>query len=406
MKERIEKARQAAASVLQPSARDLEYGLKLHGESLVWDAYCLGFGAGVDGDAVKAAMDAGAEKREIMHTVQRMGIVRWAEEPELRREYESLVEASGMTGWYQNTESGQTSLTQLRRLAHFVHFTDRNSGFITRATCPDDVVRALESGCHCLVPNLNHVPLMHRWDSLYEEIELLQVFYDLGIRMMHLTYDRRNAICDGCYDRANAGLSDFGEMVVREMNRVGLIVDVSHASRRTGVEAAQVSEKPVVISHSCCAALHDHPRCEPDETVRAVADSGGYIGITCVPYFLGGSGDIAALLDHIEYVARTVGVEHVAIGTDRHCHSARAVEESAKYPPPSRFYPERPRPRMTRQVGGEEPPEKLLTLSLLNWPMFTVGLVQRGFSDDEVRKIIGGNVLRVARAVLPAQDRE
>ena len=148
--------------------------------------------------------------------------------------------------------------------------------------------------------------------------------------MMHLTYNRRNPIGDGCAEPANAGLSDFGRAVIAEMNKVGVIIDVAHSGWRTCQEAAEASARPIVSSHSACAALNHHHRCKPDDVMRAIADKGGTLGITNVPAFLGGSGCIDALLDHIDHAVQVVGVDHVTIGTDRAYVSCRAREENAK----------------------------------------------------------------------------
>jgi membrane dipeptidase len=139
--------------------------------------------------------------------------------------------------------------------------------------------------------------------------------------------------------------------------------------------------------------------------IRAVADTGGYVGICSIPAFLGGSGDIAAMLDHVDYVARTFGVDHVAIGTDT-AYASRATEAERRKAPGRR----RARPRWEgfwpADAFGEPWRQERMTLSLAwtNWPLFTVGLVQRGYSDEDIQKILGGNMLRVARAVLPEQQ--
>lgn len=216
--------------------------------------------------------------------------------------------------------------------------------------------------------------------------------------MMHLTYQRRNMIGDGCAESSNAGLSDFGRSVVNAMNKVGVIVDIAHSGWRTSLEAAQVSERPMVASHSTCTALHHHIRSKPDEVIKAIADSGGLIGICCIPRFLGGSGDIAALLDHVDHVVKTFGVDHVGIGTDVSYTSRNAATENKKIP-------KRPKSRSDwRSLWPPDPfketPEGQQSIAWTNWPMFTVGLVQRGYSDADIQKIIGGNMLRIARAAL------
>ena len=106
---------------------------------------------------------------------------------------------------------------------------------------------------------------------------------------MHLTYNRRNVLADGCAEPANAGISDLGRAAIAEMNRVGVIVDVAHSGWRTSLEAAKASSKPMVASHSGAVAVHRHIRSKPDEVIRAIADSGGYVGVFSVASFLAGA---------------------------------------------------------------------------------------------------------------------
>src|SRR5690606_17058692 len=178
----------------------------------------------------------------------------------------------------------------------------------------------------------NGVPLPQEWVSVEEELRYISIFFQLGIRMMHLTYNRRNMIGDGCAEPANAGLSDFGRAVVKEMNRVGVIVDTAHSGWQTSLEAAQLSEKPMVASHGSVASVHQHIRSKPDNVIKAIADTGGYIGICGIPRFLGGSGDIAAMMKHIDYVVKKFGSDYVGIGMDVAYSSSFAKEEQAKIP--------------------------------------------------------------------------
>ena len=178
----------------------------------------------------------------------------------------------------------------------------------------------------------NGVPLTQQWLSVEDELRYLRVFHQLGIRMMHLTYQRRNMIGDGCGEKNDAGLSDFGREVIAEMNRVGVIPDCAHSGWKTSLEAAQVSSRPVVASHSTCAAIYEHFRSKSDNVIKAIVDSGGYIGICCIPRYLGASGDIHSLLDHIDHVIKTFGPDAVSIGTDVAYTSQMSAREQAKIP--------------------------------------------------------------------------
>ncbi len=147
--------------------------------------------------------------------------------------------------------------------------------------------------------------------------------------------------------------------------------------------------------------MNRHIRNKPDEVIRAIADGGGYIGICCIPNFLGRSGDISVLLDHIDYVKKRFGADYVAIGTDIAYVSSANAAEAQKIPARKRrkgfaaLWP-------PGALGGGDPSG---TLQFTNWPMFTVGMVQRGYTDPEIQKILSGNVLRVARAVLQQHSR-
>jgi membrane dipeptidase len=263
-----------------------------------------------------------------------------------------------------------------------------------RAVTPDDIVRAKLEGKFCFYLTTNGVPLPLECVDAHMEMQHIELFFMLGVRMMHLTYNRRNMLGDGCAEASNAGLSDFGRAAVAEMNRVGVIVDVAHSGWKTSLEAAKASMKPMVASHSGCVAMNTHIRCKPDEVIRAIADTGGFIGICCVPSFLGRTHDILAMLDHIDYAVKRFGADHVAIGTDVTYFSRGNAAEARKLPR---------RGRSRAAFESFWTPNALSvpnsdTMAWTNWPLFTVGMVQRGHSDSDIQKILGGNVMRVLRA--------
>jgi membrane dipeptidase len=155
-----------------------------------------------------------------------------------------------------------------------------------------------------------------------------------------------------------------------------------------------------VASHTTCAALDSNPhaRSKPDEVIRAICDSGGLIGICCIPQFLRGDGKLNMLLNHIDHVAKNFGVDHVAIGTDVAYSAQNSGEEQKKVPAMRK---RRDDFRTLWPIDSfRSTSEMTLSLAWTNWPLFTVGLVQRGYTDDDIRKIIGGNVMRVARQTI------
>lgn len=396
----IQRSRDAALAVLKPSQSHLEHGLELHAQSLVVESYGFSPRSAVDGDAVRRAIEAGASAAEVEDLTTDMLLSRVAEDPAQRREYLDAWRASGVTCVLQNAgQEGSSPQRLLKRLAYLTYLTDMMPGEVSRAATPGDIETAKKQNRHCLYMTANGVPLAEQWSSEAEELSWIRVFFQLGVRMMHLTYNRRNVLGDGCAEPANAGLSELGKAAIAEMNRVGVIVDVAHSGWRTSLEAAKASSKPMVASHTGAAEVRRHIRAKPDEVLRAIADTGGYSGVYSVTSFLGDPGDINDMLNHIEYMVKRFGADHVTIGTDLAYIPSTSNAEYKKIGP-------RPRSRQFYEAmwpAGALDNRSHPSLSWTNWPMITVGMVQRGIPDDAIRKILGGNVMRVARAVWPGK---
>lgn len=222
MSDPIARARQAALDTLQPSKRDLEHGLELHKHSLVWDAYGFAPRVAIDGDALQTALEAGASEAELRDMTEDMTMTRQVTDPAERQEFKNAWESAGVTCIFQNAGvESQDPLQIIKRLSRFTYVADALDEFLLRASFPGDVERAHAEGRRCFYMSSNGVPLAQQWVSLEEELTYIKTFFYLGHRMMHLTYNRRNMIGDGCAEPADAGLSDFGRAVVAEMNRVG-----------------------------------------------------------------------------------------------------------------------------------------------------------------------------------------
>jgi len=400
MNEWMKKAREAALAILQPTRRDLERGLALHADSTVCDAYGFSPTTSPAGAAVARALNEGATPAELQDMSEEGMMTTWLREPLAEAEYRDAWETAGVTCIFQNAgEEGQSVKRLVKRLARFTFVTDERREFVSRATKADDIMSAKREGRHCLLFSANGVPLAEEWVNVQHELGYVRIFRQLGVRMMHLTYNRRNMLGDGCAEPADAGLSDFGRAAIAEMNRVGVIVDVAHSGQRTSLEAARASSRPVVASHTACMALNRHVRNKGDDVMRAIADSGGFVGICTLPAFLGGNGTISAFLDHICYAVRLLGADHVAIGTDAGHPIRNWKEEDANAvmkvnrPRWENFWP----PGDPVLAPEWNRPELSMTMAWTNWPLYTVGLVQRGLSDDDIRKITGGNVMRVLR---------
>jgi membrane dipeptidase len=224
------------------------------------------------------------------------------------------------------------------------------------------------------------------------ELGLLDQFYDLGIRVIQLTYNSRNFVGDGCTERNPSGLSNFGIQVVKRMNELGILVDVSHCSEQTGRDALDVSDRPIAITHSFARALSDHDRGKSDDLLKLVGQD-GYIGVLLVPFFITAdpTATLDHFLDHVEHIANLVGVDHVGIGTDHAAPMPSPLLDVLNEEIKKMGFREEHRVDWSAYTKGFERWEQ--------WPNLTESLLSR-FNEDEVRGIIGGNFLRLFRDVV------
>ena len=231
------------------------------------------------------------------------------------------------------------------------------------------------------------------------EIDRLDVLYGFGVRSMGLVYSDSNLVGGGLAEAADAGLTRFGRQVVRRMNQLGIIVDVAHAADRTALEAIEASTQPVIISHAGARALWPTRRMKPDDVIRACAERGGVIGIEAAPHTTLTAKhprhSLESFMEHFEYCANLVGIDHVGFGPDTHFgdhvgwHHAFARELSISESHASSG----PSFEEVAYVDGiENPAEEFHNIT--RW------LVVHGYSDTDIQKAIGGNILRVMRAVL------
>ena len=382
-------SREVALNILKPSKRELEHGLELHADALVCEAYGFAPRGPVPDDKVEGAYD----KRSFANKFEQQMNCLFMEDPALREESLKAWRYSGVDCIFLNAGIESTvPLELIKRLARYTHVCDLYPEIYERIVWPEQMAKAKKNGKIGLGFTTCGVPVVHELTPVEESMYLLTVFFQLGVRMMHLTYNRRNLLGDGCAETANAGLSGFGRQMIQEMNRVGIIVDVAHSGEQTSIEAAECSEVPITASHTAVRAISSHIRAKSDEVIRAIAKKGGYVGICTLPNFLQAEGNIKTFLDHIDYVAHNFGVDHVAIATDNAYFCGEPFHWGPKFKTHRHFesyWPDNTRDPFDVTGEMEE------SLNWTNWPLFTVGLVQRGYSDDDIRKILCGNFMRV-----------
>ena len=226
---------------------------------------------------------------------------------------------------------------------------------------------------------------LHGPDSIEGGLEMLAVHRQLGATVFTLCSSYRNRIVDGCREPGNAGLSLYGQRVVAELNRLKMAVDVSHISERGFWEVLECSTAPPIVTHSAAKVVCDSPRNLTDEQIKALAEAGGYLGIIFFPAYLAKeNASVEHLLDHIDHVARLVGTEIVGLGAD-FCHYGWEWTSIvwARSSMPERRY--------KFPTGIED---------ITQWKNVTRGLIRRGYSDGEIRGILGANYLRIMERVI------
>jgi membrane dipeptidase len=227
-------------------------------------------------------------------------------------------------------------------------------------------------------------------NAVGDQLSLIQLYYDLGVRWMLMAYNTSNRAGGGCQDE-DGGLTNFGRAMVEEMERVGMLLCLSHTGHRTVREVLAMATQPLIFSHSNCAALHPHPRNIPDELIRACAATGGVVGINGVGIFLG-KNDISSetYARHVDHVVQLVGPAHVSIALD-YVFDMRELEEHLEKMKGT--FP----PGLGYEMGARfVPPEQLeeIVVTLQGW----------GYSDADLTALLGGNLLRLAKQVWKAPN--
>ncbi|KON29531.1 hypothetical protein AC482_06235 [miscellaneous Crenarchaeota group-15 archaeon DG-45] len=278
--------------------------------------------------------------------------------------------------------------------------------FIVHCRGVEDIVEAHETG------RLAWVAVLESSSCIENEVDRIDVLYGLGVRSMGLCYSESNMLGSGLKEMRDGGLTDFGYDAVVRMNKVGMLIDVSHTSDQTALDAAELSRRPIVCSHSGARALTPTSRMFPDEVIQAIAEGGGVMAIEAAPNLtvtekhpLHG---IDAYMEHVEYCIDLVGIDHVGCGPDTNYsdHAGWYLASLEMSPRMGLGHHSRPgRGEETRHLGidmdvealkrlryvrGMENPSECLQ-NVARW------MVKHGYSDGEIAKIIGGNAMRLLK---------
>jgi len=220
-------------------------------------------------------------------------------------------------------------------------------------------------------------------EPIEDQIESLRAFYEIGVRFVTVTWNQRNRLADGIDEEdAHGRLTRAGVEFIKEANRLGVILDLSHMSEGSFWRVLDVSSAPVMISHTCCRALCDHPRNVTDEQIKAVAAAGGVVGLNfSAGHLAHGGATVATIANHLDHLVELVGADHVGLGPD----FIKFLYEGGSWPFPA---------ELNRQnvIEGLEDDSKLVEV--------TRALVERGYRRDQINAVLGGSFLALAERVL------
>jgi membrane dipeptidase len=376
-----------------------EEARRLHAEAFVVDTAHAGTYS-VPSQRIRTERDAllrqGAHRAQLMPALRKLAIAELKETSDACRAYRDLWDRTGVTvglattaAWEPSGEGGfEAAVHEIAQVQEMVRLS---AGAVRLARSASDMERAHHERQHAIaIMWQNTTPLGH-------DLDRLDTFHALGLRIVQLTYNLRNLVGDGCTERNAGGLSRFGVALVERLNALRIAVDASHSSEAVGWDALRASTAPISLNHTAAKAIYQHDRGKADDLIKAVADRGGYIGVVLIAGFL--TSATPATLDHfaehVEHIARVAGVDAVGVGADM-----GGIYGMGPDAPFERYY--RPGyPWHGFSPGHRTYVRKLDGFSTIeDWPNITVTLARRGFNEDELRKILGLNYLRFFREVV------
>ena len=271
-------------------------------------------------------------------------------------------------------------------LGTYKSIVEKEPGLVSAYTA-EDIRKAKKEGKQAVLYQLEP------WSGR-RNLDLVDVAYGLGFRMILLTFNTRTYIGNGCAEKTDAGLSYLGLELVERLNKAGILVELSHCGVQTALDAIEHSKDPCLFNHSGARTLNEPVgRLRTDEEIKALAEKGGVFGVSAIPNQLSSKPEqsIEDHINHIEYVANLVGVDHVGIGLDNTFHDQVAFHR--KLAADKTVNLERAGIILAADyIYGLESPS--------DWPNIIRGLVKRGYSDEEITKIIGGNALRIIEQIV------
>ncbi|MFA5064678.1 MAG: membrane dipeptidase [Dehalococcoidia bacterium] len=378
-------------------ARLFDYGLAkdqekrarhLHEDSIIINMLALGL---VGSEAFTGEMNKQLkDDYELFHDfwVRTQGLcMSMPVEMAIRGEFPALKEWWDISGVTASVGQVRTPLDIIYRDIALWTLGFDNADWLVKVRKTDDIRRSKAEGKHGA---FLYIQCMD-WQG---DLDILDTMSRFGVKGIQLTYNNMNIVGAGCTERTDAGISNFGAMVIQRMNQLGMLVDTGHCGHQTTLDACALSKQPVIASHTMAKGVYNHDRAKSDDALVALAKTGGVIGIAITPFLISDAEVVTMehYLNQLDYVVRLVGWEHVGIGTDWPFQLPDwALELMTQYVVQSMGFRKEHRFNDIITTHGY--------IDCRDFINITRGLVARGYTDEQIRAILGGNWLRVMDAV-------
>lgn len=267
----------------------------------------------------------------------------------------------------------------MQNIARWNQMLRTHQDLITKVISVDDIRKAKKDGKTGVVLGFQNT------SAFEDQVAFVELFKQLGVGIVQMTYNTQNLVGSGCYESTDSGLSDFGHDIVAEMNRVGMLCDLSHVGPKTSEDVIRTSRKPVAYSHCLPAGLKEHPRNKTDEQLRLIADHDGFVGVTMFPPFLkrGNDASVDDYVEAIDYLVNLVGEDRVGFGTDFTMGYGSKFFEYLNR--------DKGTGRQLTEIWQVEFPEGLK--SIADSPNLTAAMERVGWNEAKIRKVMGENWL-------------
>jgi len=312
------------------------------------------------------------------------------------REIFEQMREGGLDAVHATLVYHETTRETLSRLGEWNRRFEAWPDLIMPVHVPQDIAVAQASGRVGIILGAQNC------SPIEDDIDMVEVMRDLGLMIMQLTYNNQSLLACGCYEAQDSGITRFGRQVIREMNRVGMVIDMSHSAERSTLEAIEISERPVIISHANPESFHPAKRNKSDKVLKAIAESDGLLGFSAYPFHLRNGSD-CTLTEYCEMIARTadlMGIEHLGIGTDLCQNQPVSILEWMRN---GRWSKD-----MDYGEGSANNADWPRPLSWLrdsrDFPNLIAGLRKVGMSEDEVAGIMGKNWVALLERAATRQE--